>query len=612
MEKKMQKTQKLLDELNETMLARHTAYENLFWTSYMGDSSVDDEMVAAQVAVDSFRADRALSERVDAALIDAKDESREALLDWQKFFSCYQTPEELMELRKEVLDLEAAIQKERGSRTEGFTNPHTGDFVEASRSKMRMMMSTEKDESLRKACFEGVETLAVGQAGSLVELVRLRNKFAKALGYEDFYAYKLFIGEGMQKKELFSLFDEIYERTKYAFDDLRALESEKPGLNKPWNRDYMLAGDITKKQDPYLRFEEALMRWGRSFAALGIDYQNALLKLDLVERKGKYDNGFCHWPTLVHFKDGARFPGASNFTCNVILGQVGSGARAYTTLFHEGGHAAHLTNVETRQVCMNHEYAPLSVAWAETHSMFLDAMQTSPEWMARYATDADGNPYPLSLYEEEVHSTAVSRPLRLMGIMMVSDFERQLYEADSLTEDRVLEMARRVTHKYFEHSVDSHYVLQIPHMYSWESAAYYHGYGLAQLAVAHWRSYFYEKYGYIVDNAAVGPEMYEVWKHGARHSFYNSMIIATGEPLSAEPYIASVTASADELCNLAQERIAVLDAVPEQSGLVELNARIQMVHGKEVIADNSLGFEVMAAAYKSWLQGLKSADEKAA
>lgn len=596
----MQETQQLLRELNETMLQHHQTYEKFFWTSYMGDSSVDDDMTQAQLSSDAFRANRDLGARVDAALETAVGEERTNLMDWQKFFSCYQTPEALMPLRKQILDLEAQIQKERGERIEGYTDPRTGEFVEASRGKMRMLITTEKDEALRKACHEGVETLSVAQAASLVELVQLRNEFAKALGYEDFYAYRLKIGEGMEKEELFTMFDEIYDRTRHGFDALRTLEIEKPGLREPWNRAYMLAGDSTAKQDPYVQFDDALMRWGRSFAALGISYQGATLQLDLVERKGKYDHDFCHWPVLVHFEDSVRQPGSANFTCNVIPGQVGSGARAYTTLFHEGGHAAHLTNVETCQVCMNHEYAPLSAAWAETHSMFLDTMQESPEWMTRYAKDANGKSYPFSLYEEEVRNTHPSRPLRFMSIMMVADFERQLYEAKELSEEKVIELARTVTAKYSDYATDSHFVLQVPHMYSWESAAYYHCYGLAELSVEQWRTYFYKKYGYIVDNPAIGPAMYEVWQHGARHTFKEFVQMATGEPLSAEAYLASITGSVDDQLQTARDRIAALDTVPEYTGPVELDAIIRMMHGKEMIADNSLGFEAMAATYGAW------------
>lgn len=41
------------------------------------------------------------------------------------------------------------------------------------------------------------------------------------------------------------------------------------------------AGDTEKALDPYFPFECAVDVWARTFAALGINYQGATMKLDL-------------------------------------------------------------------------------------------------------------------------------------------------------------------------------------------------------------------------------------------------------------------------------------------------------------------------------------------
>src|SRR6185436_2368407 len=123
-----------------------------------------------------------------------------------------------------------------------------------------------------------------------------------------------------------------------------------------WNFGFMMSGDFTKEEDPYFQFQDAMLRWGQSFSALGIDYKEGSLTLDLLDRKGKWNNGFCHWPNLVHFNNGKRNSGSSNFTCNVVAGQVVSGVQGYVTLFHEGGHAAHLLNSQYPDVILNQEY----------------------------------------------------------------------------------------------------------------------------------------------------------------------------------------------------------------------------------------------------------------
>ena len=59
---------------------------------------------------------------------------------------------------------------------------------------------------------------------------------------------------------------------------------------------YICTGDIEREMDPFFPFEEAVDVWARTFAALGIQYKGATMRLDLCDRAGKYSNGFCHWP----------------------------------------------------------------------------------------------------------------------------------------------------------------------------------------------------------------------------------------------------------------------------------------------------------------------------
>jgi len=228
------------------------------------------------------------------------------------------------------------------------------------------LVSTNDDEKVRKAAYNAKEELAKDCVTEYVQLVGLRNEYARELGYEDFFSFKADRDEGMTKKELVDLFDSVYEKTKYVLDETRELEKTMKGVSKPWNFGYMMAGDFTKQEDPYFQFKYALPWWGRSFASMGVDYQGGTITLDLLDRKGKHSNGFCHWPKMVEYVDGKRSSGTSNFTCNVVQGEIGEGAGGMHTLFHEGGHAAHLLNVTQTQVCFNHEYPPTSMAWAET------------------------------------------------------------------------------------------------------------------------------------------------------------------------------------------------------------------------------------------------------
>ena len=122
-----------------------------------------------------------------------------------------------------------------------------------------------------------------------------------------------------------------------------------------------------------------------------------------------------------------------------------------------------------------------------------------------------------------------------------------------------------------------------------------------------WREYFYKKHGYIVDNPAVGVEMRQVWKLGGSKSFSEFVVLATGEKLSAEPYLKEITSTVDDTLARARERIAKLESVPERTGPVDLNAKIFMMDGKDLIADNSRSFEHMVDVYREWVQSTETA-----
>jgi len=145
-----------------------------------------------------------------------------------------------------------------------------------------------------------------------------------------------------------------------------------------------------------------------------------------------------------------------------------------------------------------------------------------------------------------------------MSIIFVSQFEKEVYEEKNLTRSKVLVIAKRLHKKYFDQTEESLLALSIPHIYAWDSSAYYHGYGLSELAVFQWREYFYNKYDYIVDNPTkVGQEMIEVWKLGSSKTFLEFVKLATKKKLSAESYLKVISRGLEETLTLAKKELNV-------------------------------------------------------
>ena len=82
------------------------------------------------------------------------------------------------------------------------------------------------------------------------------------------------------------------------------------------------------------------------------------MSLDLLDRKGKYSNGFCHWPQPAWVKaDGSWQPTVTHFTSLADPAAIGSGLTGLTTLMHEAGHAAHFANIRMPSPLFSQERA---------------------------------------------------------------------------------------------------------------------------------------------------------------------------------------------------------------------------------------------------------------
>src|SRR5262249_57567884 len=187
----------------------------------------------------------------------------------------------------------------------------------------------------------------------------------------------------------------------------------------------------------------------------------------------KYQNGFCHSPVPAWFDEQGRWvPSHINFTAEAKPDQIGSGLRAINTLFHEGGHAAHFAHVLQNSPCFSQEYAPTSMAYAETQSMFCDSLLNDADWLVRYARNLRGETIPSELIRDRVTTTQQVRAFDERSIAVVPYFESALYRLpdSELTPTAVLNLARETELRVLGME-SSRPLLAIPHLLNHESAA---------------------------------------------------------------------------------------------------------------------------------------------
>ena len=605
-----------IDGLNSEFLTLFTKKEESFWESKMGLSSdpsrSQQQTSEAEIAVNQFMQDasKLTGLRELAAAVKPTADESVAVGGWEKFFEANAIEDDTAQkLSAEIVGLEGDLLVKRGAMNLGYTDPVTNIFHAASTNELTNIKRVHPDEATRKAAYDGL--LSIGPfvlANGFLDIVKKRNELGRFCGYEDYYDWKVSRTEGLSKKELFALLDDLELRTresgKKAIERLVAEKGE--AARRGWNYEFLRSGGITQEIDQYLPFSEGLERWVRSFAALGIRYRGATLTLDLIDRPGKYENGFMHGPQPSWYEHGTWHPARINFTANAIPNKVGSGEDALNTLFHEGGHAAHFSNVQMNAPCFAQEFAPTSVAYAETQSMFCDSILSDADWLTRYAKNATGESVPFELIERKLSQMQPYEVITVRAMLGVCYFEKRLYElADSeLTAETVFQIAKEVEHQLYFMEEAARPILAVPHILAGESSAYYHGYVLAEMAVWQTRQYFLAKYGYITDNSAIGPELEQgYWKAGNSISFMDLVKQTTGKPFNADALVDHANSTAEEAVAEAKRKIETTKTVAPYSGSIDLDASIRVMHGNELICEfnNEQKFPAANELFKTWV-----------
>jgi hypothetical protein len=196
-------------------------------------------------------------------------------------------------------------------------------------------------------------------------------------------------------------------------------------------------------------------------------------------------------------------------------------------------------------------------------------------------------------------------------MLAVPFFERALYnlpEAE-VTPDTILNLSYEIE-RTIQGVRATRPLMSVPHILADESAAYYHGYILAEMSVHQTRRYFLKTYGSLTDNEMIGKDLTEVyWKPGNSEIFLSLVEKLTKEPLTSHAWVEKLQHPLEEA--VAEEKEAYDRAVaagpkyPKGSS-VNLDMRVLLVHGDEVIADSAEGgLNAACGVYKQWLSQME-------
>lgn len=603
-----------LNELNRQYLETHRIKEDFFWETYMGTSDNHAGSTLAQTEWTQFVSDASKIETIkqqieQAMLIENIQERQQTLIGLKGWLATFQAhgieSAQAQSLKKQLIQFEAQLFEKKQNHVMTYRDTDN-KLVEGSLPVLASTIRTQSDEAVRQSAHQALLDLEQWLLeNGFLELVKLRNEFARSLGYKTFFDYSIVKTEHMTTEQLFTILDDFEQRTRERHTtSLKELSQEKgEQALKGHNFVYSFAGDVMRDLDPYVPFSKSLRRWVESFGRMNIDYSGAELTLDLLDRKGKYPNGFCHGPIPSFYDQGEWVAAKVNFTSNAKPDQMGSGYDGMNTLFHEGGHAAHFANVKMNAPCFSQEFAPTSMAYAETQSMFCDSLLKDADWLKTYALDANGEAVPDSVIQAMTMSRQPFKAYEERSILVVPYFERALYELtdDELTPERVTQLARETEQEILGIACSPRPLMAIPHLLSDEASCAYQGYLLAHMAVYQTRAYFINQFGYLADNPEIGPLLAEhYWFAGNSLTHNQTIEKLTGEGFNAKYLADMCNLSSQQAWALQEDKIKKL-ALRDTQVPAALNATIRVVDGDIAIADNQVSDSDMCTQFEQFI-----------
>lgn len=613
----MKRARAFFDELNTRYLQLLRTEGELYWSTHTGQSDAHGDLAAASLERKTFAGDATrlaqVHEHLTRLLNQEPSSERDALMSglrgWVKVLEANAIgTERAARMLSELLTLDADLY----ARRQAYKMTHigsTGQREAASTTALRNNLATNPDESARQSSHDALHGLErwVLDNGFL-DIVGKRNALARELGYRNFFEYRLSANSGTTPEQLFAVFDDFERQTRDAYQQLtkRLVAQHGESALLPHNLAYCMRGNAARQGDAYFPFGKALERWAESFRRMGVSYRGARLEIDLLDREGKFQTGFCIAPTPGYHDDTrGPIPADVRLTSTARLLQPGAGLRGLNVLFHEAGHAAHYANVTMNSPCFSQEFPPSPPALLETQAKFFESVPSDPCWLKRYATDAAGNAMPDGQIRAQVAARQASLAYSERRDLIPTYFEWALYSMDDAerTTDAVLDLARSVTQRILGIAGHTDYVLSIPHPIYHDIAVYYHGYLLAKMAAAQTRAYLMNTLGYIVDNPQVGPLLAQhYWAPGNAATLDQTLIALTGEPLNASYLAAECNRSSDDVWEHALAALGRSDQVEASRTPHDLNATIAIVHGNERIASNDESLPAMYAAFERWIE----------
>ena len=428
---------------------------------------------------------------------------------------------------------------------------------EVGENEIREILRFSDDGALRREVWEASKTVGREVEETVRELACLRNRLAREAGYPDHFHRSLDLQE-IDAAELDRIMADLESATDAPFtelkEDLDARLEQRFGVESvmPWHlHDPFFQsckydpislprqtsrgnsgsevgandGALTLERDGpdldrFFRDKDLEELTRKTYDNMGLEVRDVLAKSDLYEREGKNQHGFC-------LSVGREYP----YEVRVLV-NVRPDSYWMDTMLHEFGHAVYDKYINPKLPYFLRTVA--HTCTTEAVALMMGSLADDPAWLSAIA----GVPK-AELDEVQEHILWRERADRLVftrWALVMFNFERELYadpDRDDLNRlwwDLVekLQMINRPPGRDEPDWAAKIHVAVAP--------VYYHNYVLGNLIAAQLRHHLEERVsgGPFFMSEVAGRYLQEaIFGPGARNNWEDTVLRATGEPLSA-------------------------------------------------------------------------------
>ncbi len=436
------------------------------------------------------------------------------------------------ELLKRIVDLDTKVQ--------GEYNNFRGkiDGKEVTMSDIYTIMTTEKDCRKRELAWRASKQVGDVIIEDFLELIRLRNQAARAVGFDNYHTLSIVTGE-QSVQDIDRIFDELDELTREPFIQLKkeldGVLADSYGISPyelmPWHYHdpFFQRTPLVYEQDldAYYKDKDVKELAQQFYAGVGLPVDDILARSDLYDREDKYPHAFSH---DVDRKGDVR-----------VLCNLQNTERWMETILHELGHAIYSKYHDPSEPWLLRE--PAHSFTTEAIAMFFGRMSRNAYWMQQMLDLSD---------EEREKIDVVSRKyLKFQQIlfarwaMVMFNFEKQLYaDPDQDLNNLWWDLVEKYQFiKRPPGPVDAGWASKL---HFTTAPCYYHNYMLGELLASQLHHYIVhevfrlqsdEGVSYVGDKRLGDYLRENVFGPGALYSWNEMIERATGEPLTPKYFV---------------------------------------------------------------------------